>query len=186
MQTPQQIVEMYDLGNITKTELLIRLMRSVTEDNASEFVASIPPELLGEVQEYVANCPEAEEAWARLRWFHAGAYIVPPGHEEERRGYDEAVLAQEQRRHRKGVEVLRDVFGPSRPLPLLNPSWLTPTVVAIAQRAYEQKDFSVLPILADALQDAGCANQDILQHCWQQGIAHVRGCWLLTLLLQKK
>jgi hypothetical protein len=47
---------------------------------------------------------------------------------------------------------------------------------------YESYDFSALPILADALQDAGCDNADILTHLRQTG-EHVRGCWAVDLLL---
>jgi hypothetical protein len=41
-----------------------------------------------------------------------------------------------------------------------------------------------MPILADALEDAGCANPDLLDHCRTPGV-HVRGCWVLDLILGK-
>jgi hypothetical protein len=79
---------------------------------------------------------------------------------------------------------LRDIFGnPFRPV-TLNPAWLTSTVLALAQQMYESRDFSPMPILADALQDAGCDNEDILNHCRQTG-EHVRGCWVVDLILSK-
>ncbi len=79
---------------------------------------------------------------------------------------------------------LRDIFGnPFRPV-TLNPAWLTSTVLALAQQMYESRDFSPMPILADALQDAGCDNADILNHCRQPG-EHVRGCWVVDLILSK-
>ncbi|WP_439621470.1 hypothetical protein [Gemmata sp.] len=62
--------------------------------------------------------------------------------------------------------------------------WRTSTVVAIAQQMYDSRDFSVMPILADALQDAGCDNDDILDHCRGPG-PHVRGCWVADLVLGK-
>jgi hypothetical protein len=46
-----------------------------------------------------------------------------------------------------------------------------------------ERAFERLPVLADALEDAGCANQDILAHCREQGKVHVRDCWVLSLLL---
>jgi hypothetical protein len=64
-------------------------------------------------------------------------------------------------------------------------SWLTSTVLALAAGIYEERAFDRLPILADALQDAGCDNEDILKHCQQPG-EHVRGCWVVDLLLGKK
>jgi hypothetical protein len=48
---------------------------------------------------------------------------------------------------------------------------------------YDSRDFSAMPILADALQDAGCDNTDILSHCRVEGWEHVRGCWVIDLLL---
>jgi hypothetical protein len=80
--------------------------------------------------------------------------------------------------------VLLDLFGnPFRPI-TPNPSWLTPTVTSLAQGIYEDRAFDRLPILADALEDAGCTNADILEHCRGPG-PHVRGCWVVDLLLDK-
>jgi hypothetical protein len=50
---------------------------------------------------------------------------------------------------------------------------------------YESRDFSAMPILADALQDAGCDNEDILNHCCDANATHVRGCWVVGLVLDK-
>jgi hypothetical protein len=50
---------------------------------------------------------------------------------------------------------------------------------------YESRNFSAMPILADALQDAGCDNDDILSHCRIDG-PHVRGCWVVDLVLGKE
>ena len=79
----------------------------------------------------------------------------------------------------------RDIFGnPYRPAAFFS-EWRTDTAVAIARGMYESRDFSTMPILADALQDAGCDNDDILNHCRSEGI-HVRGCWLADLVLGKE
>jgi hypothetical protein len=79
---------------------------------------------------------------------------------------------------------LRDIFGnPFRPV-TLNPSWLTSTVLALANGIYNDKAFDQMPILADVLMDSGCDNEDILNHCRQPG-EHVRGCFVLDLLLGK-
>jgi hypothetical protein len=50
---------------------------------------------------------------------------------------------------------------------------------------YEERDFAGMPILADALEEAGCNNADILAHCREPGV-HVRGCWVVDLLLAKE
>jgi hypothetical protein len=58
------------------------------------------------------------------------------------------------------------------------------TVVKLAQNIYDERAFSRMPILADALEDAGCDNADLLAHCRGPG-PHVRGCWVVDLLLGK-
>jgi hypothetical protein len=78
-------------------------------------------------------------------------------------------------------DLLRDIFGnPFRPLSL-DPSWLTSSVVALAEGIYAERAFDRLPILADALQDAGCDNPEVLDHCREPG-PHVRGCFVVDLL----
>lgn len=63
--------------------------------------------------------------------------------------------------------------------------WRTDTVVALARELFESRDFSAMPILADALQDAGCDNDVILDHCRGPG-PHVRGCWAIDLVLGRQ
>jgi hypothetical protein len=82
--------------------------------------------------------------------------------------------------------LLRDIFGnPFRPVPFL-PEWRTDTAVALARRMYESRDFGAMPILADALQDVGCDNEEILNHCRDANQPHVRGCWVVDLVLGKE
>jgi len=75
----------------------------------------------------------------------------------------------------------------SVPLPLasFDPEWRTSTVVALARGMMERGDFSVMPILADALQDAGCDNDNLLDHCRDKNATHARGCWVVDLVLGK-
>jgi hypothetical protein len=85
---------------------------------------------------------------------------------------------------RRLTHILRDIFGnPFRPVSL-DPSWISSTVTSLAQAIYDDHAFDRMPILADALEDAGCTNQDILAHC-RGGGEHVRGCWVVDLLLGK-
>jgi hypothetical protein len=70
---------------------------------------------------------------------------------------------------------------------LVNSAWLTwnnATVPAIAQRICDERTFHDLPILADALEEAGCTDADILAHC-RGGGEHVRGCWVVDSILGK-
>jgi hypothetical protein len=80
---------------------------------------------------------------------------------------------------------LRDIFGnPFRPVSF-PPVWRTDTAIALARNMYESRDFSAMPILADALQDAGCDSAAILDHCRSAEQLHVRGCWVVDLVLGK-
>ena len=63
-----------------------------------------------------------------------------------------------------------------------DPSWLTPTVLQLARVIRDEKDFTALPILSDALEESGCADRMVLQHCREQR-EHVRGCWVVDMLL---
>jgi hypothetical protein len=88
--------------------------------------------------------------------------------------------------HRPQMALLRDIFGnPIRPV-TFSPDWRTDTAVSLARQMYESRDFSAMPILADALQDAGCDNDDILSHCRDPQGVHVRGCWVVDLVLDKQ
>jgi hypothetical protein len=80
---------------------------------------------------------------------------------------------------------LCDIFGnPFRPV-AFNPRWQSTTAVGLAQSMYESRDFGAMPILADALQDAGCEDDAILSHCRDPKQPHVRGCWVVDLVLGK-
>jgi hypothetical protein len=84
--------------------------------------------------------------------------------------------------HLAGCDLLREVLGnPFRPVST-DPSWLTSRVVSHAEGIYAERAFDRLPILADVLQDAGCKNAAVLAHC--RG-PHVRGCWVIDLVLGK-
>jgi hypothetical protein len=83
------------------------------------------------------------------------------------------------------ADLVRDfICNPFRPV-AFDPTWRTDTVVALARGMYESRDFGAMPILADALQDAGCDSDDILDHCRGSG-PHVRGCWVVDLVLGKE
>jgi hypothetical protein len=89
-----------------------------------------------------------------------------------------------EREEEEQVKVAHDIFGnPFRPV-VFDPVWSTDTAVSLARRVYESRDFSAMPILADALQDAGCENTDVLRHCRGPG-SHVKGCWIVDALLGK-
>ncbi len=84
--------------------------------------------------------------------------------------------------------LIRDVFGNP-----FQPSSISPlararnncTILKLAQGIYTDNAFDRLPILANALEDAGCDNANILAHC-RGGGEHVRGCWVVDLILGKQ
>lgn len=81
--------------------------------------------------------------------------------------------------------LIREVFGnPFRPV-TLDSRWQTETAVALAAGIYAERAFDRMPILADALEDAGCDHAGVLTHCRDDG-PHVRGCWVVDLVLGKE
>ena len=79
------------------------------------------------------------------------------------------------------ADLLRDIFGnPFRPV-TLDPRWLTSSVLDLSRTIYDERVFERMPILADALMDAGCDSDELIDHCRGPG-PHVRGCWVVDLL----
>jgi hypothetical protein len=98
-----------------------------------------------------------------------------------------AFLAGKKQEERAICAVLRDVVGnPFRP-PVIDPAclaWNGRTIPKTAQAIYDDQRFDDLPVLADALEEADCYDEDILGHCRGPG-PHVRGCWVVDLMLGK-
>jgi hypothetical protein len=84
--------------------------------------------------------------------------------------------------------LLHDVFGNPSRQPRIDPAWFghnDGVVGRLAPAIYEQHRFDDLPVLADALEEAGCSDADLLGHC-RSGRPHARGCWALDLVIAKK
>jgi hypothetical protein len=81
--------------------------------------------------------------------------------------------------------MIRDVVGNPFRSVAFDRSWRTSTAVALAEGIYAERAFDRLPILADALEDAGCGDPEVLSHCRGPG-PHVRGCWVIDMLLGKQ
>jgi hypothetical protein len=94
-------------------------------------------------------------------------------------------LAAKAEAARQRLHIPRDIFGnPFRP-DAVEPSWRTAAAVDLAQGIYDERAFDRLPVLADALEDAGCANPDVLGHCRGAG-PHARGCGVVDAVLGKE
>jgi hypothetical protein len=101
----------------------------------------------------------------------------------------QTALANEMRAQ---IQIIRCIFGNPFRAVAVNSSWLTPTVLSLAHHAYESQklpegtlDCGRLVALADTLEAAGCKNPEILAHLRSPG-PHVRGCWVVDLLLRKR
>jgi hypothetical protein len=135
---------------------------------------------------YLANVMAADAATctaaADIRaYLHSVLYGVDQAVASENNG-----AAKEEQGRR--LAHLRDIFGnPFRPPPTIDPSWLAwndGTVRRLAAAIYEGRAFERLPLLADALEEAGCAENELLRHLRRPG-PHVRGCVALDALLGK-
>jgi hypothetical protein len=97
-------------------------------------------------------------------------------------------LSRKDHQKPRQCEFLRDILGnPFRPSTVA-PNWLTwnnRTVPKLAQTIYDDRRYDIMPILADALEEAGCTDAAILDHCRGPG-PHVRGCWVVDLILGKE
>ncbi len=126
----------------------------------------------------VAGSLASAEAWDQIYTpgrHHSEAEVERQEIEERGMQREAAALAK----------LMREIFGnPFRPT-VFDPAWLTSDVLTLTRQMYESRDFRAMPILADALQDAGCSNTDILNHCRSEE-SHVRGCWVVDLVLGKQ
>ena len=108
-------------------------------------------------------------------------------------------MEAEEAEARKQSHLLRDLMGvpapifttPLQPLPPTVLTWNDHTIPRLAEAIYEKRRLpegtlepARLAVLADALEEAGCQDQDVLGHC-RSGGEHVRGCWVIDLLLGK-
>lgn len=124
-----------------------------------ERLAEVGPWLRNILDYYIAAYCGHYYAWARVEPLHPSHRAV-------------------------ALSLLTDIFGdPFRPV-VFDPSWRSEAVVGLARGMYESRDFATMPVLADALVAAGCADAEMLGHC-RGPSPHVRGCWVVDLVLGK-
>jgi hypothetical protein len=139
-----------------------------------------------ESAEWWPHFEDSQKVNATLAVAIASWYVMADtlSHQEAEREVSRLAAAAPERQDGNQCALLRDLFNPFRPV-ICGQSWRTPTVLGFAQSVYDQSAFDRLPILADALEDAGCTDAAILEHCRGPG-PHVRGCWVVDLLLGKQ
>ena len=124
---------------------------------------------------YLAHWPEGKNA--RHPTFQNVLLALAPG--------DGADAAQKREEHDgRFTDVLDEIAGDPFGWIDFDPNWRTFNAMCLARTIYATQDYSLMPILADALQDAGYDVDDILNHCRAPG-AHMRGCWVVDLVLGK-
>lgn len=106
------------------------------------------------------------------------------GSETEKQELSREYEAARSRELKEQLLLVADVFGAQLhglTIPTLS---RTPAVAALARIIYDEQSYKELPILGDALEETGCTNEEVLSHCRDSG-PHVRGCWVVDLLLDK-
>ena len=159
--------------------------RRPLEESAAQFVLGLGPGL--EAETVARNAVEVAAGLAKADAWETRLIV---GEEEtvnfrarDERG-DAAFQSRRVEEMHGQAALLREIFGnPFRPV-TASPSWLTPKTSKLAQAIYDQRRFQDTQDLANALEDAGCMIREMLDHCRGPG-SHVRGCWVVDLVLGK-
>jgi hypothetical protein len=127
---------------------------------------------------------EAEAPWAAWDAVQVDAWAGAASAAEQAATAATILGRVEEDERRIQCDLLRDIFINPFHAVAFDTFWQTPQVVALADSIYGGRAFDQLLRLAEALEEAGCTNADILAHCRAPG-PHVRGCWVVDLLLGK-
>jgi hypothetical protein len=139
--------------------------RNAFYNTAGPDLAETIPNLVEDLADWIAQCKVEDEGKSLGEWEQE---------QSEMRERELAITAQQVR------EIAGNPFWPAA----LEPHWRTRDLVAMAELIAEEQAFDRLPILADALEEAGCTNADLLDHL-RSPVPHLRGCWALDLILGK-
>ena len=181
-------------GNASESELqLASQLAERAYGELRQYAAGRLTEARGKMRHFVTEAFEvsgaAEAAWmtaSELPYIYPYPWMIDCGGGPfdgasillSREGYD--------RVFRERGEVCRCVFGnPFRPA-AFDPAWRSSDAMILARGIYDDRAFDRMPILADALQDAGCDSEELLNHLRAPDAPHVRGCWALDLVLGKE
>jgi hypothetical protein len=183
-----EVVERFVDANATKEELRAALMASeAVLDGFSGAVDMDPLPIAATVAHdtaYFADGGEIEigvvAGLCRSASEAAATVFTNASPDATQSDWIEARRAEEAEQAR----LLRDIFGdPFRPV-TFDPTWLSPDVLGLARTIYDERAFDRMLLLAVALEESGCHEPNLLNHCRQPG-EHVRGCWVVDALLGK-
>jgi hypothetical protein len=173
------------------TELLEQVRAAVVEATRLRGAASISASASLELK--TRGDEAADRGGKNVRVQYAAALETVRKFEEGTATKVNDLEDQRQRADRKAIgRFLLDMVGnPFKPY-RFEPAWRTETVVGLARAIYDERAFDRMPVLADALLDADCDEEAVLRHCrgteahTPEGPAHVRGCWVLDLILENE
>jgi hypothetical protein len=186
------IAEMQDRKSRQAVEVADRFLNGVASADELE-QAFLSAQKIAEkrIEECHRATENKAERWNAWRLCYAAQLCAT------RSGSDEAALEILKRTTRmrpeadeaenvKLCELIRDIVGnPFRPVPKLDPVWLSwneSVIGKLARSMYETRQFKDMPILGDALEEAGCDDEQVLTHC-RSTAEHVRGCWVIDWVL---
>jgi hypothetical protein len=141
------------------------------------------------------------QAWSRLDWepamyveWHIGtvtaglSYRSPTPEETMHKCLSDFPQRRSvEQRHHAWADALREIVGNPFQQPRIDPAWLmwnARIVARLSQVIYDEHRWEDMPILGDALEEAGCRDENILSHC-RQSPPHYRGCWVVDLVLAR-
>ena len=188
-----ELAERYADGSVPKEELVSAwlIAEEVRQRRWEAWSSSSDPTSAQEIAAHFADAAadaaaqpvHAEDAFADAAVGVAAIYCHAPSITAEWR---EAMA----REWSAQCRLLRDLLGPlpfrDVRVPASVLSWNDGCVVKLTTAIYEGREFTPerMGVLADALEDAGLKDEEVLRHCRQEGV-HVRGCWVVDLLLGK-
>jgi hypothetical protein len=192
-----EIAERYADGGVVGAELGAAATTAWAAYEPDEFT-NAPLEAMGYAAAHAAACvtgtnfrydrPDGQLVIDRTTWHSVrdavGSVLRVGGRDD---ATDSPEVGRDHLFRRRVSDLIRCITGnPCRPL-AADPSWLSwdgGTVVKLAEAIYQGRAFDRLPVLADALQDAGCQDDTILDHCRHPG-PHARGCWVVDVLTER-
>lgn len=184
---PRQLAIVHEVATLRKLQLIAAAYIRGAQDRPEHVDAKRCDDLVEEVADRLRPCEEVNAELARRpgNWRFTHVMQVPQEPAAVAKALRSLIAtcpSDIARSVREVVRLIHEVIGnPFRPN-AFSSSWRTDTAVLLARQMYASRDFAAMPILADALQEAGCDKGSILDHCRSAGV-HVRGCWVVDLIL---